>query len=169
MTPRRYIHLMITGVCFILAPAVLQPGTRLVYNPSASAPLGWYWVESTKTIRRGDYVIVRLPASLAAWAEQRGYLPARVPLLKRVAAGAGAAVCVLEDVLFIDEVPRGRLLKRDGAGRLMPRHTPCRVLAPDELILLNDHAASFDSRYFGPLLAHAVLGRATPLWTWPAP
>lgn len=168
MSPRRYVYVMLTAVSLILAPQVLHPGTRLVYNASASAPLGWYWIEPTQTIRRGDYVVVRLPAALAAWAEQRGYVPARVPLLKRVAARAGAAVCVRQDVLLIDGVPSARLLTHDGAGRVMPRHMPCRVLAAGELVLLNEHAASFDSRYVGPLLARSVLGRATPLWTWRA-
>ena len=40
-----------------------------------------------------------------------------------------------------------------------------RTLRPGELLLLNPaHPDSLDGRYFGPLPASAVIGRATPLW-----
>jgi len=38
------------------------------------------------------------------------------------------------------------------------------------LFLLSEtNPASFDSRYFEPMTALAVLGVASPLWTWNAP
>ena len=42
----------------------------------------------------------------------------------------------------------------------------CRQLVVDELFLLNvTNPASFDSRYFGPIDASFVVGRAVALWT----
>ncbi|MBI3531959.1 MAG: S26 family signal peptidase, partial [Burkholderiales bacterium] len=39
-----------------------------------------------------------------------------------------------------------------------------------ELFLLSaTNPASFDSRYFGPIAASAVIGSAQPLWTWDTP
>ncbi|PMU85654.1 S26 family signal peptidase, partial [Pseudomonas sp. GP01-A4] len=44
----------------------------------------------------------------------------------------------------------------------------CRGLgASDYFLLARNVRASFDSRYFGPVAADSVIGRATPLWVWP--
>jgi type IV secretory pathway protease TraF len=46
----------------------------------------------------------------------------------------------------------------------------CRRLSDGELFLLSTtNPASFDSRYFGPIAASAVIGAAHPLWTWNTP
>ena len=48
--------------------------------------------------------------------------------------------------------------------RPLPVWQGCRTLGTGELLLLNpDHPDSLDGRYFGPLPASAVIGRATPL------
>jgi type IV secretory pathway protease TraF len=50
--------------------------------------------------------------------------------------------------------------------RPLPAWSQCRVLLDGELFLLNPtRADSFDSRYFGPLDASFVRGRALPLFT----
>lgn len=155
------------AVFALVLPIWLPLPARVAYNASASAPLGWYRIDATAAIKPNDYVLVRLPPAIAMLAEQRGYLPSHIPLLKRVAAMAGTAVCVRHDVLFIDGMPRARLRSHDGQGRALPRWMPCRVLAADELVLLNtEHAASFDSRYFGPVSLRALRGKAVPIWTW---
>lgn len=33
---------------------------KLIYNASASAPIGFYWIDK-EPISRGDYVVVRVP------------------------------------------------------------------------------------------------------------
>ena len=42
----------------------------------------------------------------------------------------------------------------------------CRVIRDGELFLMNwDVRDSLDGRYFGPVPASSVIGRALPLWT----
>ncbi|CAM5331827.1 Conjugative transfer signal peptidase TraF OS=Sphingobium scionense OX=1404341 GN=GGQ90_003448 PE=4 SV=1 [Sphingobium scionense] len=61
-------------------------------------------------------------------------------------------------------------LARDGRGRPLPVWQGCRTLRARELLMLNpDHADSMDGRYFGPLPASTVLGRATPILTRDTP
>jgi type IV secretory pathway protease TraF len=49
-------------------------------------------------------------------------------------------------------------------GRPLSSWGQCRRLADDELFLLSvTNPASFDSRYFGPINASAVIGLARPL------
>ena len=98
-------------------------------------------------------------------AAQRGYLPTRVPLLKRVGAVAPQHVCIVAGQVRIDGVPVAAALPADRLGRPLPSLQLCRRLQPGELFLLSaTNPASFDSRYFGPVSAFAVIGVAHPIW-----
>jgi conjugative transfer signal peptidase TraF len=158
------------GVAATATPAALRPSVKLVYNATSSAPLGWYRVHAVTSLKVGDYVLATLPTAAAALAAQRGYLPAGVPIVKRVSAMAGQHVCAHEDALMIDGKPSGRILRSDRQGHPLPAWQLCRILVSGELFLLSTtNPASFDSRYFGPIRSSAVLGQAVPLWTWSAP
>ncbi|PZQ78123.1 MAG: S26 family signal peptidase [Variovorax paradoxus] len=163
--------LVLAGLAMQVA---LPPPVRLVFNPSDSVARGWYRVDAVSDagslhgrLRAGGIVLARLPADVAAFAAQRGYLPERVPILKRVGAVAPQAVCVMDRLVWIDGVPVAAVLARDGARRPLQPWPYCRALVDSELFLLSDtNPASFDSRYFGPIDAAAVLGIARPVWTW---
>ncbi|GAA4411062.1 hypothetical protein GCM10011450_28700 [Advenella faeciporci] len=110
-------------------------------------------------------VLARLPADAAALAAQRGYLPAHIPLLKRVGAVASQHVCIIAGQVRIDGVPMAVALSADRLGRPLPSWAHCRLLLEDELFLLSaTNPASFDSRYFGPVSASVVIGVARPVW-----
>ena len=109
---------------------------------------------------------MRTPEPLAAFLAERGYLACGVPLLKRVAALPGQTVCRVEGAVTVDGIAMGEALARDRFGRPLPVWQGCRIVAPDELFLMNfDIGDSLDGRYFGPLARSAVIGRATPLYT----
>ncbi|MGV8180285.1 S26 family signal peptidase [Pseudomonas aeruginosa] len=138
---------------------------RVVYNASDSVPAGWYHITSTGSLAAGDLVLVRLPAHAATLAAQRGYLPSHVPLLKSVAAVSPQIVCAQGDQMLVDGHVVVRRLYRDQQGRALPFWQACRRLVGDELFLLStSNPESFDSRYFGPIRASAVIGQAQPLW-----
>ena len=140
---------------------------KIIYNPSPSVPQGWYAIGSTAGLHRGDFALVRLPAPVAQLADQRRYLPRSVPLLKRVGAVAGDRVCERGGLVRINDVPVAHSLDRDRAGRPLVPWSGCRPLVADELFLLGTtSAASFDSRYYGPVSLHSVIGVALPWWTW---
>ena len=168
---RARIVLAALSVCSLAALAwasSVQPAARFVYNPSDSVPVGWYRIAPAESPPRplsvGSIVLVRLPTDVAALAAQRGYLPAHIPLLKRVSALAPHHVCIVGGVVQIDGVPAAAVLPADRMGRLLPSWPQCRPLAEGELFLLSaTHPASFDSRYFGPISASAVIGMAQPI------
>lgn len=149
--------------------ALTTPPPRLVYNASDSVPVGWYLISPANSLASGDLVLVRLPPEASSLAALRGYLPANVPLLKTVAAIAPQRVCVQGSQVRIDGVLVARRLRWDRQGRAMPTWQACRRLVGDELFLLSSNPASFDSRYFGPVSAAAVLGVAQPLRLEPQP
>ncbi len=157
------------GVIAILAASWFKPGVQLVFNPTESAPRGWYLITPAAKFRVGDYVVARIPNEAALVAAARGYLPLEVPLLKQVSAVAGMRVCTCNRIVYVEGVAIARALDIDSNGRTLANWQECRELATDELFLLNPSIrTSFDSRYFGPVKTTAVHG-AVPLWTWSQP
>lgn len=159
--------IMLFGVFAMLAAASFDPRYRLMYNASTSAPLGWYVRVPPRDLGTNTWVFARLPEGVAAFAAARNYLPLHVPILKPIGAKAGQKVCEQQGEVLIDGHIVARAFEHDGAGRPLPRWMGCRTLEEGEYFLLSHHsAASFDSRYFGPIQRDAVIGRAIPLWTW---
>ena len=161
------------GLAALAWASFVQPLPRLIYNPSDSVAVGWYRVDPLyhrpgslpRPSSVGSIVLTTLPPDAAALAAQRGYLPARVPLLKRVGAVAPQQVCVFDALVWIDGVPVAAVRPADRLGRPLPSWPQCRQLRPGELFLLSvTNPASFDSRYFGPVSASAVIGVARPIW-----
>jgi len=161
------------GLAALSAPDAIHLPVKVVYNPSDSAPRGWYRIEAFATpnvLHVGSIVLATLPRDVAALAAQRGYLPTNVPVLKRVGAVAPQRVCVRDGVVRIEGNVAAITRSLDGEHRPLQAWRQCRCLKSDELFLLSDtNPASFDSRYFGPIAATAVLGVAHPIWTWSAP
>ena len=161
------------GLAALAWASFVHPLPRLTYNPSDSVAVGWYRVDpqrhDTGLLPRplpvGSVVLTTLPPDVATLATQRGYLPAHVPLLKRVGAVAPQRVCIVAGQARIDGVPVAAVLPADRLGRPLPSLQLCRRLEPGELFLLSvTNPASFDSRYFGPVSASAVIGVAHPVW-----
>ncbi|WP_293224550.1 S26 family signal peptidase [Ottowia sp.] len=165
------------GLAALAWASFVHPLPRLIYNPSDSVAVGWYRVDPLHqhagslprplppSLHVGSIVLTTLPPDAAALAAQRGYLPARVPLLKRVGAVAPQEVCITGRVVRIDGVPSAAVLPADRWRRPLPSWQQCRRLEPGELFLLSvTNPASFDSRYFGPVSASAVFGVAYPVW-----
>jgi len=141
------------------------PAPRLVWNASASAPIGLYWVSPGGAIAQGDMVIARVPERYRRMAAARRYLPMNVPLVKRVAAGSGDEICALGVSIFLDGKPIVQRLERDGKGRPMPRWHGCKRLRSGQyFLLMADSPASFDGRYFGISKASDIIGPARLIW-----
>jgi len=164
--PKRVLGGLVAGV-LLLCASTLKGSLRLIYNPSTSAPIGWYFIRRANALRSHDIVLAWPPPPAAALADDRHYLPRGVPLLKEIGAVDRQFVCVRDGNVSIDGVPAAHTLRSDGAGRELTSWNDCRALAAGELFLLSHHSdASFDSRYFGPIRRDAVIGQAIPLWTW---
>lgn len=144
----------------------IDPPKTLIWNASASAPIGLYAVQPADNLDVTALVAVAAPPLIAELMADRGYLPMGVPMLKRVLALPGQTVCRdgLDIVAFGMIVGHAR--ERDNAGRLMPAWRGCRRIAADEIFLMNfDVPDSVDGRYFGPFPRGFVIGRALPVFT----
>ena len=165
---RRLCVLCVTAAAVGILAGSSAPVPRLVWNASASAPLGLYRVTHDRPTV-GEFVLAEPPPEARRLAAARGYLPANVDLVKRVAAASGSTVCAVGRRILIDGTAAAERLDEDSHGRPLPAWTGCRTLAVNEVFLLMEGVPdSFDSRYFGPVRTSAIVGVLRPLWTfWP--
>jgi len=165
MTRFGWVMTTYAAVMVIGATALFHPAPRLIWNASASVPIGLYAVHPAGTLRTGELLVVTPPEPLATFLDARRYLPKGVPLLKHIAALPGQTVCRTGDTISIDGRDVGVALDRDHLGRSLPVWQGCRVIATGEVFLMNRQSvASLDGRYFGPLPTTTIVGRADPIW-----
>lgn len=154
------------GIALIAFSAIVRVNPILVWNASASVPIGFYAVQPLDTSDVGNLVVLEPPSPLGDWLLEHGYLGADVPLIKHIAALPGQRVCRIGATVSIDGVTVATAKTRDRFDRLLPVWQGCQLLTDDQIFFLNpDTEASLDGRYFGPLPRDTIIGRAVPIWT----
>jgi conjugative transfer signal peptidase TraF len=153
-------------VVLIASISLIKPTPRLVWNASASAPIGLYWIVPAEAPRVGDLLAIRAPEKIAQLMDERGYLPKNALLLKRVSALTGTKICREGERVIV----AGRVIalakSADAQGRRLPVWSGCHRLADDEIFLINAGVAdSLDGRYFGPFPKNSIVGLARPART----
>ncbi len=168
MTSRfKTLTAMLGGAAALITPIVLEITPIYVWNASESVPIGLYRLQRSDNLFVTELVAVQPPEPLATFLDMNGYLPAGLPMLKRVLALPGQTVCRSGPTVSVDAIEMGEARDRDGLGRPLPKWRGCRVIGEGELFVMNWQSAnSLDGRYFGSLPASAVIGRAFPVWTW---
>ena len=151
----------------LLATVAWQMPSRLIWNVSASVPIGLYLLRSTLDLQPGQLVAAMPPRALASLMATRRYLGVGVPMLKHVAALPGQTVCRSGRRVRIDGAFVAMARRVDSRLRALPVWSGCHRVARSEVFLLNANVGdSFDGRYFGVLPRSTVIGRAVPVWTW---
>lgn len=161
------LAVMTVGVASMAFTVTAKPMPRLLWNASASVPIGLYGIGSVGKLAVMTLVVATPPQPLASFLAKRGYLPRGLPLIKYILAVSGQSVCRNGLLIVIDGIAVGTALARDSRGRRLPVWRGCYRITPNQVFLMNsDNAASFDGRYFGPIPLSAIVGRALPLWTF---
>jgi conjugative transfer signal peptidase TraF len=157
---------MLVGIAVLVALVVAEPVPLYVWNVSESVPLGLYRLRPADRLFVTELVAIKPPEPLATFLDLNGYLPIGIPMLKRVLALPGQTVCRSGRTISVDAIDMGEARERDSRGRPLPVWHGCRVVGEDELLLMNWQSRdSLDGRYFGPIAASSVIGRAFPVWT----
>jgi type IV secretory pathway protease TraF len=126
---RLIIAVAISGASALGISEFVRPMPRLVWNASASPPLGFYWVRSDQAASRGDFVLAALPEAARRLAAARGYLLAGVPVVKRVAALTGDVVCADSAIVVINDRVAAQTLLMDRQD-VRSRHGAAAECAP---------------------------------------
>ncbi len=66
------------------ATSTIHPRRRLLWNASASVATGLYALRPAGELHAAELVAVDPPAALARFADERGYLPKGVPMLRNL-------------------------------------------------------------------------------------
>jgi conjugative transfer signal peptidase TraF len=159
----------------IVGTTAALAGEGGLINTTPSYPRGLY-LPLWRAAQVGDLVAFCPGSTVARYGMARGYLePGRcpsgsVPLIKRLAGAGGYRVDIGPAGVVVD----GRVLKKsrplafDGLGRPLPHLRLSQTLARSQVLLMSDYeAASFDSRYFGPLDRAGLIRAMRPVLTWP--
>ena len=141
----------------LLGVASVNARDWLLYNYTPSVPAGWY-VRSSDEIALGALVTVRAQDVAPGYAAARNFTDAGDRFIKRIAAIDGDSVCVEDDAIRINDRTVAHRAAQDSQGRALPHWSGCRTLSADEVFLMGDTPDSFDSRYFGPVLAADIEG-----------
>jgi conjugative transfer signal peptidase TraF len=142
----------------LIALSLLPCPPRLIWNRTASMPVGLYLISHAPALEHGMVVAYRPSASEAAFLEAHRYTGRGWPLVKRVAALEGDEVCRRGSGVYINDRLAARARAFDSAGRRLPVWRGCRHLGPGDVLLLADHPQSVDGRYFGVQDKTRVLG-----------
>lgn len=166
MTRFGFVMSTYAATLFVALTSVFHPAPKLLWNASASVPIGLYAVRHALPLHVGELVVVSPPKPLAQFFAARHYLPLGVPLVKHVLALPGQTVCRDGRTITVDGITMGQALEHDRLGRALPDWQGCRALAAGEVFLMNRTPPdSLDGRYFGPLPLTTIVGRADPIWT----
>jgi conjugative transfer signal peptidase TraF len=153
-------------VCALTTALACLTASQIIWNRTASLPLGFYLRTPAVRVGEGMLVALPIPPSVRSLVHDRRYLRDGSLLVKPVAAVAGDHVCARRGILFINGEPFGSILPRDSENRELPVYQGCGVLPDGQVFLASHHPRSFDSRSFGPVDVHALQGTVTPLWTF---
>jgi conjugative transfer signal peptidase TraF len=160
--------LSIALVSSLAIGALIVPwqGPALIWNATASTPVGLYAIQPPAGLHTMELVAIAPPRPIAAFLANGGFLPEGGLLLKHVLALAGQTVCRFDRHITIGGIAVGEAKDRDHLNRPLPVWSGCQTLQPDEVFLMNPAVPeSLDSRYFGPLPLTSIVGQAMPLWT----
>ena len=153
---------------FVASVALPELNTKppVILNETPSMAKGAYVrVGEVGDLKSGD--IIAMPMNSAArnyLVKKLGY-PKDTMLIKRVAGLPGDLVCRHGSVITINK--RTLVAARsDRQGIPLPAWFGCRTLSTNEVFLLGDHPASFDSRYFGPVSRSELGGIYRAAVTW---
>ena len=164
--PRAILATALSSAGVLILTAFWRPVPLLIWNATASVPIGLYAVRPARRLTVGELVVARPPEPLAAYLSDGRFLPEGLPIVKPIAALPGQTVCRSGVAVSIDGTVVANARPLDHAGRALPVWRGCYRLAAGEVFLLNAHQpASLDGRYFGALPTNSIIGRAAPIWT----
>jgi hypothetical protein len=112
----------------IVVPAWSRPDIRFIWNASASVPIGLYRIVPGNHVDVTDLAVVMPPAELAAFLDERRYLPRGLPLISacwrsaaRRSAGAAAPSSPMTESTA---GARARYARPTAARLARPPHAP---------------------------------------------
>lgn len=160
---------VVLGLCFgwmFMLMGLISMESRLpqllVYNTTASVPVGWYLLLPPQDVSRDDMVVFTVPEDIEKLAVERGWLPKGTKMLKRVGGLAGDMYGVNKSRQFyVNGVYIEQASLVDGKGQQMPdRSSGIHMVEDDCFLPVGDNSHSFDGRYYGAVPLECIKNKA---------
>lgn len=158
-----YVMAFALGSSAVLFGLVFDPPAKLIWNRSASAPQGLYWLRDAP-LTKGRWAVLSASSEPALWAAARGYIGEDWPLLKQIAGLPGDTICRDGAAVSINGQQAAQAFLVDRMHRDLPVWEGCITLAAGEVFLFSPHPSSLDGRYFGAVREADILGVAVPVF-----
>ena len=160
------VSLLFIALLAGLVLSIKKSGYHLIYSPTPSMPIGFYFVMPTKKIKKMDIVEFTPPKDVLQFVRENRWVPKRGKIIKYVFALPGDKVCIKNDELWINNEKICKIHKYYDENKLLPQTKFCGKLKDDQYLLLSTkNERSFDGRYFGPIEKQKITGRAVPILT----
>lgn len=155
---------VILGVGLVTSANVLSVSPKLIWNRTASAPVGLYWRNGSPPNLR-DWAVISANSAEAIWARENGFSGSNWPLIKRVSGVHGDEICRSDVIISINGEAIAEAISKTENHLELPTWSGCIRLGSNEIFLLNEHPKSLDGRYFGPINVDEIEGSATLIWS----
>ena len=156
------LAMAISGIALLAVKPFINPVPLVIWNASESVPIGWYFVAKHQP-KIGEIAVIKPVDWVQIYASSRGYLPRDVWLLKPIYAVHSSIICRFGPHVFVDGKHVAKAKNMDKKYRALPVWKGCNALTSTQYFVLGRHRDSFDSRYFGPIEKHQIVGTAFPL------
>jgi len=159
---------LIFGLTVTLVAAICGQflSDKLIFNYTDSLPHGFYFVTKTESYKRGDLIVFDIPVHVKQMVIERQYLVEDGQFMKLLVAQSGEFFCNSGPRFVAGSRDLGNIKVADRAGRMLPKNHYCGVLKGEQIGVGIEGDVSFDSRYFGPILASGIKGKARPIFTF---
>ena len=160
---------MATGLGVTGLAVFARPDPVLVWNRTASAPMGLYFRQDRnkeRPLTRGSRVLLVPDSRAGQWIISHGFAGKDWPMLKTVKAVSGDIICRNGLEISVNSKPVATARETTSSGLVLPSWQGCKQLSEDEFFLLNDHPRSLDGRYFATAKTEDIMGIAAPIWTF---
>ena len=99
MTRFGFVITTYAATLLVALTSVFHPAPKLLWNASASVPIGLYAVRRALPLHVGELVVITPPEPLAQFFATRRYLPLGVPLVNRLRPKQGSTLRLVTRVL----------------------------------------------------------------------
>lgn len=133
----------------------------VIYNYTASLPVGWYWLEPAASLRHGDIILCDADEDTMQLAVERQWINPNTHFLKCIYGLPGDVYEIRAHRYIVNGEDKGEIKQYDSAGRKLPLQPDGKYIVPEGYILTGtSEENSFDSRYYGPIPIKNVYNKA---------
>lgn len=133
----------------------------IVYNATASEPIGFYLKQPVKNVLRGDKVIITIPQKYFDIAKQTGY-DANGTFLKEIVAVPDDIITINESGISVNNqlLPDSKAITSYKGIKLYPQQLQTFKLRSCEFWTRGNGKGSYDSRYYGVITCDNIENNA---------